>query len=129
MKQFKREQAEKKLLLGDKWQGSKRIFTTEQGADMHPNTPSKILASIIKRHNIKPITFHGLRHTSITLLINSGIQAQIISKRAGHSNITITHKTYSHFFADEFKGVADTMEKILTKQSDKEADKNSEIKI
>jgi len=113
LKKYKKEQLEKRLKLGTKWENSKRVFTTEYGADMHPDTPSQILEKIIKKYKLKRITFHGLRHTSISLQISSGIQVQIISKRAGHSNVTVTHNTYSHFFDTELKDVAEKMEQIL----------------
>lgn len=117
LKKYKLEQNKQKILLGDKWQNSTRVFTTEYGADMHPDTPSKILDKIIKKYNLKRITFHGLRHTSISLQISSGIQAQIISKRAGHSSISVTHNTYSHFFDNGFKEVADKMDNFLHAKS------------
>ena len=113
LQKHKLEQNQQKLLLGSEWKGSKRIFTTDFGEDMHPDRPYKILKHIIKKYNLKDITFHGLRHTSISLQISSGIQAQIISKRAGHSNISITHSIYSHFFDDGFKEVANKMDSFL----------------
>ena len=63
--------------------------------------------------------FQGVncRHTSISLQISSGIQAQIISKRVGHSNIRVTHSIYSHFFDDEFKEVANKMDIFLNKKT------------
>ena len=80
---------------------------------MHPDRPYKILKHIIKKYNLKDITLHALRHTSISLQISSSIQAQIISKRAGHSNVAITHSIYSHFFDNGFKEVADKMDNFL----------------
>ena len=117
LKKYKLEQNKQKILSGNKWQNSNRVFTTEYGADMHPDTPSKILDKVIKKYNLKRITFHGLRHTSISLQISSGIQAQIISKRAGHSSISVTHNTYSHFFDNSFKEVADKMDNFLHTKS------------
>lgn len=117
LKKYKLEQDKQKLLLGSKWQNSKRVFTTNYGEDMHPDTPSKILDKIIKKYNLKRITFHGLRHTSISLQIFSGVQAQIISKRAGHSSVSVTHNIYSHFFDNGFKEVADKMDNFLHTKS------------
>lgn len=114
LKKYQKQQLENRMRLGNKWQNSKRVFTTDYGADMHPDTPSQILDRVIKRHNLKRITFHGLRHTSISLQISSGIQAQIISRRAGHSNVTVTHNTYSHFFDNEFQDVANKMDTFLS---------------
>jgi integrase len=114
LKAYKKEQLENKLKLGSKWENSKRIFTTNLGGDMHPDTPSQILEKIIKKYKLKRISFHGLRHTSISLQISSGIQSQIISKRAGHSSVTTTHSIYSHFFDNEFQEVANKMNDILS---------------
>lgn len=113
LRRYHKEQLERRILLGSKWQNSKRVFTTDYGADMHPDTPSQIFEKIIKRHNLKKISFHGIRHTSISLLINEGIQVQVISKRAGHSSVGITHSTYSHFFENEFKEVANKLDTFL----------------
>lgn len=48
---------------------------------MHPDTPTKILDQVIKKHNFKKNTFHGLRHTNVTLMISKGIQTQTISRK------------------------------------------------
>lgn len=114
LRRYKKEQLQSKMRLGDKWENSNRVFTNMYGGNMHPDTPSQILDRIIKKYNLKRITFHGLRHISISLQISSGIQAQIISKRAGHSSVTVTHNTYSHFFDTEFKDVANKMDSILS---------------
>lgn len=58
LKKYHVYQNEKRLLLGEKWQNSNRVFTTEYGADIHPDTPSKILDKIIKKYNLKRISFH-----------------------------------------------------------------------
>lgn len=113
LKKHKSEQDKQKLLLGNKWQNSNRVFTTDYGRNIYPDTPSKILEKLIKKYDLKRITFHGLRHTSISLQITSGIQSQIISKRAGHSSIAVTHNIYSHLFNNVFKKVADKMDSFL----------------
>ena len=113
LKQYKKEQLEKKMKLGNKWGNSKRVFTTEYGEDMHPDTPSQIFRKIIQKHNLKKISFHGLRHTSASLLISQGIQHQIISRRMGHSSVTVTDNIYSHFFDSEFIKCASEIDNIL----------------
>ena len=101
------------MKLGNKWGNSLRVFTTEGGNDIHPDTPSHIFRKITKKYNLKKISFHGLRHTSASLLISQGIQHQIISRRLGHSNVNVTDSIYSHFFDDEFKEVANKMDSVL----------------
>lgn len=113
LKQYKMEQEKIANMLGEKWKNSERVFTTNDGNDMKPDTPYLIFQKVIKKYGLRKIPFHALRHTSISLQIANNIQPQIISKRAGHSDISVTHSTYSHFFNNSFKEVANTMDKIL----------------
>ena len=113
LKQYRKEQLQNKMKLSNKWGNSIRVFTTGDGNDIHPDTPSHIFRKIIKKYNLKKISFHGLRHTSASLLISQGIQHQIISRRLGHSNVSVTDSIYSHFFDDEFKEVANKMDSVL----------------
>ena len=79
LKRYKKDQLEKQLQLGSKWIKSNRVFTTDFGGNIHPDTPNKILKKVIKKYNLRYITFHGLRHTGISHMIARGFQAQIIS--------------------------------------------------
>ena len=114
LKKYQKEQMERKMLLGSKWINTNRVFTADNGDNMHPDTPTKILDQIIANYKLKRITFHGLRHTNISLMISKGVQSQIISRKVGHSSVQITDKIYSHFFEDEFKAVANVMDEVLS---------------
>lgn len=113
LKEYKKEQTERRLKLGDKWGNSTRVFTTDFGYDIHHDTPYQIFKKVIKKYGLKDIKFHALRHTNASLKIREGIQPQIISKSLGHSSIDITHKYYSHFFEEEFEEVSNVMEENL----------------
>lgn len=42
------------------------------------------------------VTFHDLRHTHATWLLESGVDLKVVSQRLGHSSITVTADVYSH---------------------------------
>lgn len=113
LKEYQKDQKERRLKLGDKWGNSKRVFTTEMGNDIHHDTPYQILKNIIKKYGLKDIKFHALRHTNASLKIREGLQTQIISKSLGHSSIDITHKYYSHFFEEEFEEMSNVLEENI----------------
>ncbi|WP_203632210.1 site-specific integrase [Lacticaseibacillus suibinensis] len=46
------------------------------------------------------ITFHGLRHSHVSFLLSRNVDIYYISKRLGHSDITITLRVYSHMLDD-----------------------------
>lgn len=50
---------------------------------------------------VKKIRIHDFRHSHASFLANNGINIQEIARRLGHSDITITLKTYSHLYPKE----------------------------
>ncbi len=52
--------------------------------------------------------FHSLRHVHVAYLLSKGVDIYAISKRLGHSNITVTLNTYS-YLVDEFKAKNDEL--------------------
>lgn len=45
---------------------------------------------IIKKHNLKKIRFHDLRHSCASLLLSCGIPLKAIQEWLGHSNFNVT---------------------------------------
>lgn len=82
----------------DKWRKGKHnfILCNEYGKPYNPESLKNWWTRFIKRHKLKYINIHALRHTSATLLINQGVHAKIISERLGHSDIKTTMNIYGH---------------------------------
>lgn len=57
----------------------------------------------------KPISTHYARHTGATLLLNTGVPMQIISKICGHSSTKITEQVYAKLLDET---VVDAVKKI-----------------
>lgn len=96
LKQWELKQRENKLAVGDKWQGSDRIFTNRFGIPLKADYMSTWFPNFRLRHSLPYITFHGLRHTGATLLISEGLSIADVSKRLGHSNVNTTLGIYVH---------------------------------
>lgn len=113
LKKYKKEQNKQRLLLGELWNDNDWIFTTWNGTAMYPTTPSKWFREFLKRNELPHIPFHGLRHTSATLLIAQGAPLKNISSRLGHSDIRTTGNIYGHALQSVDRKLADTMDNIL----------------
>lgn len=72
------------------------LFCNKTGMPYYPKTLGDQWRSFVKRNDIRHIRFHDIRHTSVTILINRGIHAKIISERIGHSKIGTTMDVYGH---------------------------------
>lgn len=60
------------------------------------NIGERELARIIKAAKVKRISFHGLRHTSATLLLKAGVAPHVVQQRLGHKRIEMTLGIYAH---------------------------------
>lgn len=60
---------------------------TDLWHDILGESVTKRLDKIIRDNNFQKITFHGLRHTHASYLINSGIDTASVSKLLGHADI------------------------------------------
>ena len=87
---------QQRLMAGDQWQDSDRIFTTWNGAPMRPDTFTNRFRRWIATTDLPPVHPHSLRHTNATLLIASGTNIQTVSKRLGHSTSSTTANIYAH---------------------------------
>ena len=115
---------------GKKWEGGDFetgfVFTQWNGRPMHPDTPSKWFNKFLKRKGLKKITFHELRHTAATLLIDSGeITIKELSEWLGHSDTNTTTRIYIHDLDPVKKAPAKIMNKVFKIDSEP---KNTDMK-
>lgn len=73
------------------------VFTGKTGARMSVQTISKRFHKFLKDHHLRMITFHGLRHTSATILLENKISLLNVSKRLNHADPDTTVRYYAHF--------------------------------
>lgn len=72
------------------------IFTRADGVPLRLAYPNDKLKEIIKKHNLHPITVHGLRHTHASLLFEANASIKEVQERLGHSDIKMTMNIYTH---------------------------------
>jgi integrase len=90
------KQAADRLALGMGRDPAGLVFTRVDGDPIRPDGVTRMFAGIVKRAKVKPISFHGLRHTHATDLLRAQVHPKIASERLGHSSIAVTMDTYSH---------------------------------
>ena len=112
LERHRKEQLEQRLKVG-LGRRSELVFTTPLGEVINPDWLTKVFVRMVRAAGLKPITFHGLRHTHITLLLKSGVPVHVVSARAGHSRPSITLDTYCHLLGGEDNDAAREAEAIL----------------
>lgn len=72
------------------------VFTTPTGEPLDPTYMSRHFDRLIHRHGLPRVRLHDLRHTSASIGLESGESLVEVSRRLGHSSISITADIYSH---------------------------------
>ena len=96
----------------DQYNTGNLVLCWEDGQPIHPDTPSTWFPDFCIACGLPRLTFHCLRHTHASHLLAEGEDISYVSKRLGHSDITITYKTYFHFIPLEKR---DSIQKLDSK--------------
>lgn len=71
--------------------GDKYLFESERGGRLTTRTAQVVFVNALKRAGIKKsATFHSLRHSFATHLLENGVDIRYIQKLLGHANIATT---------------------------------------
>lgn len=84
------------------------------------NTVSAQFTRFAKKLGFEEITFHDLRHTGATLLLESGVDPNTVRERLGHSDIAVTLGIYGHVTKKMKDQSAKTLDKLFTDQKNSE---------
>ena len=91
---------------------SEVLGLTWDNIDFNENTIT-INKITVRDNNLDHIRFHDLRHSHVTLLINSKVPIKVISERVGHSNINTTLNIYAHTLKEMDSEASDKISEIL----------------
>lgn len=97
------------------------MFTQSDGSMMSYSTPYVTFQEAIDRYNatadadhlLPHIPFHGLRHTSATLLIAGHQDLRTVSHRMGHAQTSTTMNIYVHALKESDRTASDLLEGML----------------
>jgi integrase len=98
-----------KLAAGVKWVNLNLVFPNGYGSIWNPNSFTNAITKLLLVCGIEG-TFHSLRHTHATRLMEMGVNPKVVQERLGHSNISQTMDTYSHVSVGMQEEVARALE-------------------
>lgn len=95
------------------WLGSGYVFTYENGEPLRPQYVTRLFDSLRRDVGLPAMTLHGLRHMHASLLLASGADIALVSKRLGHSSISVTSDIYTHLIGDAARRAAENASALV----------------
>ena len=95
LKRYRKEQVKQILRYGQEYTDNDLVFASNNGSYLQNNTIGRIFSDFANRNNFG-ITFHGLRHTHVTMLLAAGVPIEYVARRVGHQQSSTTSNSYSH---------------------------------
>ncbi len=112
LKQKRKIRLENKFKYGKFYEDNDFVCTKKEGTLIGINTIKSFCGSIKKRTNIN-FSFHKIRHTHATLLIEAGANMKSVQDRLGHNQISVTMDTYAHVTNKMSDETIELFEKII----------------
>lgn len=76
------------------------VFTATNGKEYDPRDFQRDFNNLLKRHNIREIGVHGLRHSFATRSLQNGMSVKTLSAILGHNSCAFTMDVYCHIDQD-----------------------------
>lgn len=124
LRQHKRAQAELKMKNRTSYRDHGLVFAKEYGDLTNRrdqiglplqsnNLGERHFDPLIIAAAVTRITFHGMRHTCATLLLQAGEPVHVVAQRLGHARVQTTLDTYAHVLPDMQRQAAATLGNLL----------------
>jgi integrase len=122
LKQLRNDQNSQRLMLGDKWHNTERLFTSWDGHQMNGASPFGWLTKICAAYDLPKVNLHSFRHLNASLLISSGVDVKTVQSVLGHSQASTTLDIYAAAFQDREAQALGVVADILTEGKQRKAE-------
>jgi len=92
---MERQDAEK-AEAGSAWNPQNLVFCSNVGTVIEPRRVCTTMDKITDAAELPRFTFHALRHTFATRMLEANVPAKVVQDVLGHADVTLTLNTYSH---------------------------------
>lgn len=129
LKQHRVRQLRQKLLMGNKHEDYDLVNCQANGKPWSVDNISKDFTGLARealteyekkkkkkyqrKGEVQKITFHNLRHTNVTLLMEANIHSLKISKWVGHADTRLVDEVYAHVRRGDQKEITQEVERSL----------------
>lgn len=113
LREHRRRQIERRLLLGPTWVETGMVFCSDIGTPLDPRNVLRRLHQDLKKCDLPKVRVHDLRHTAATLQLQEGTHPRAVQAMLGHASWALTMNTYSHVTSMMQRDAADRIDALF----------------
>jgi integrase len=89
------------------------VFSAPAGGPLFRSWGRSVLRPAVLRAGLDDITFHGLRHSFVAIMVAAGCNVREVSEWAGHNSVAFTLTRYGGLFEDSADAAVDRLDALL----------------
>ncbi|WP_232506541.1 tyrosine-type recombinase/integrase [Microlunatus flavus] len=89
------------------------VFTAPGGGPLFRAWSQNTLAPAARRAGLEGLTFHGLRHSFVAIMVAAGCNVREVSEWAGHNSVAFTLTRYGGLYEDGSDAAVDRLDALL----------------
>ena len=113
LRRHRESQEEVKTVMRDAYQDGGVVFANHYGEWLNPGLLGRTVKTLGRRAGHEGMTVRSLRHFHASVAIQTGQNIVVVSKRLGHSNVSITTDIYAHALPGWQKQAADAFAEAM----------------
>lgn len=110
LKQHRREM----MALGRGWKPDDFVFSSRCGEPLDAGNLNREYKKLLKKAGLPDVTFHSLRHTAASMLMEQGVDPLTVMYFLGHSNPNVTLSIYCHVSSKQKRGAAEKIDAVYS---------------
>ena len=107
---LKEKQNGSRKIFGNTYKDSDYIFKWQDGRLYRPDYVTRSFQRVLKKHGLKVIRFHDIRHSTASILYDKGWDLKDIQDWLGHADIETTGNIYTHISNQRKQTTAKSLE-------------------
>ena len=94
--------------------GDSLVFTGPMGGPLRRSLfARRVWGPAVAEAGLNGVTFHGLRHSFVAILVAAGCNVREVSEWAGHNNVAFTLTRYGGLFEDGADEAVERLDALL----------------
>jgi len=95
------------------------VFTSPMGGPLaRSRFTRRVWRPATRAAGLSGVTFHGLRHSFVAILVDAGCNVREVSEWAGHNNVAFTLTRYGGLFEDGSEAAVERLDALLNRDAD-----------